>query len=92
MTRRPVVARTAPDSYGGFVARPVAARPHAEHGRPLRHGDLVGGRLPVTSFIRTDRVVALDIAMVLKSLGREAPDAIADAVDRPFRTIGHAAR
>lgn len=89
--RRPVVALTAPDGYGDFIALPVTSRPHAEHSRPLQPGDLVEGRLPVASFIRTDRIVTLNVALVVKSLGRVAPDAIADAVDRLCRTVGHAA-
>ena len=55
--RRPVLALTAPDSYGDFVALPVTSRPQAEHGLPLAPTDLVKGSLPMASWIRTDRML-----------------------------------
>jgi hypothetical protein len=57
--RRPVLALTAPDSYGDFIALPVTSRPQAEHGIPLTSSDLVRGALPAPSWIRTDRPVEL---------------------------------
>jgi mRNA interferase MazF len=37
--RRPVLALTAPDSYGDFIALPVTSRPQTEHGLPVTASD-----------------------------------------------------
>jgi mRNA interferase MazF len=42
--RRPVLALTASDGYGDFIALPVTSRPQSEHGLPLAAADLVTGR------------------------------------------------
>jgi mRNA interferase MazF len=47
--RRPVLALTAPDSYGDFIALPVTSRPQAEHGVALIAADFVKGALPAAS-------------------------------------------
>ncbi len=51
-----MLALTAPDAYGDFVALPVTSRPQVEHGVPLAPADLVHGSLPAASWIRTDRI------------------------------------
>ena len=57
--RRPVLALTAPDEYGDFIALPVTSRLQAERGVPLTSAGLLSGALPVPSWIRTDRIVTL---------------------------------
>jgi len=57
--RRPVLALTKPDSYGDFIAPPVTTRPQREHGLPLTAADLIAGRPPTPSWIRTDRIEAV---------------------------------
>ncbi|MGI8841680.1 MAG: hypothetical protein ACR2F8_13000 [Caulobacteraceae bacterium] len=47
--RRPVLALTAPDSFGDFIGLPVTSRPPAEHGLPLGGADLLSGSLPSRS-------------------------------------------
>src|SRR5215204_1235598 len=68
--RRPVLALTAPDGYGDFVALPVTSRPQSAHGVPLTRADLMRGSLPTASWIRTDRIVTLNASLVVKSIGR----------------------
>jgi mRNA interferase MazF len=68
--RRPVVAVTEPDRYGDFIAFPVTSRPQDEHGIPLTSAELVRGRLPAPSWIRTDRIVTLNATLIVKSVGR----------------------
>src|SRR6266851_4638218 len=68
--RRPVLALTAPDGYGDFIALPVTSRPQTENGISLAPSDLVRGSLPAPSWIRTDRIVTLNAALVVKSIGR----------------------
>ena len=53
--RRPVLALTAPDRYGDFIALPVTSRPQKEHGLPLTAADLVdGSRLRRVGFAPTE--------------------------------------
>ena len=80
--RRPVLALTAPDSYGDFVALPVTSRRQAEHGLPLAPADLVQGSLPVASWIRTDRIVTLNASLVVKSIGHVSEEAVTAAVQQ----------
>ncbi len=87
--RRPVLALTAPDSYGDFIALPVTSRPQTEHGIPLAAADLVRGRLPAPSWIRTDRIVTLNATLVVKSIGQVSGRALDAAVERFCARIGY---
>src|SRR3954463_15686097 len=87
--RRPVLALTAPDGYGDFVALPVTSRPQSAHGVPLTRADLVRGSLPTASWIRTDRIVTLNASLVVKSFGHVSHEIIAAAVERLCVNIGH---
>jgi hypothetical protein len=49
--RRPVLALTAPDSYGDFIALPVTSRPQFQNAIALTPADLVHGHLPAPSWI-----------------------------------------
>jgi mRNA interferase MazF len=68
--RRPVLALTAPDSYGDFIALPVTSRPQTEHGLLIAASDLVIGSLPAASWVRTNRIVTLNTSLVVKTVGR----------------------
>ena len=87
--RRPVLALTAPDGYGDFIALPVTSRPQAEDGVPLTSADLVRGVLPVRSWIRTDRIVTLNVSLVLKVVGRVTDAVVATAVQCFCTRIGY---
>lgn len=80
--RRPVLALTASDRFGDFIAMPVTSRPQAEHGLPIAAGDLVSGTLPAASWVRTDRVVTLNASLVVKTVGRVSDRVVAAAVER----------
>jgi mRNA interferase MazF len=88
--RRPVLALTAPDSYGDFIGLPVTSRPRPEHGVALGQADMEQGSLPVASWIRTDRIVTLSSDLVVKIVGRVSVR-IVDAVKRICLFIGYAA-
>ncbi len=90
--RRPVLALTGPDSYGDFIALPVTSRPQAEHGLPLAAADLVHGKLPAPSWVRTDRIVTLNASLVVKTVGRVADRVVAAAVERFCARIGYPER
>ena len=87
--RRPVLALTGPDSYGDFIALPVTSRPQAEHGVALVAADLVHGKLPAPSWVRTDRVVTLNASLVIKTVGRVADRVVDSAVERFCTHIGY---
>jgi mRNA interferase MazF len=86
--RRPVLALTAPDSYGDFISLPVTSRPQAKHGVALNPTDLTRGQLPAPSWIRTDRIVTLNASLVVKSIGNVSEDIIITAVQRFCAYIG----
>src|ERR1044072_4197368 len=78
--RRPVLALTAPDRFGDFIALAVTSRPQIEHAMPITTADLVSGALPAASWIRTNRIVTLNISLVVKTVGRVSERAIGAAV------------
>jgi mRNA interferase MazF len=87
--RRPVLAVTAPDSYGDFIAIPVTSSPQAEHGLPLTAADMLSGRLPAASWIRTNRIVTLNASLVVKTVGRISERVVTTAVERFCAYIGY---
>jgi len=86
--RRPVLALTAPDSYGDFIALPVISRPQTEHGLPIVAADLVSGSLPAASWVRTNRIVTLNVSLVVKTVGRVSEEAVSAATERICSYIG----
>jgi mRNA interferase MazF len=90
--RRPVLALTAADSYGDFVAIPVTSRPQSEHGLPIAATDMLIGTLPATSWIRTNRIVTLNASLVVKNVGRISDRAVTAAVERFCAYIGYPER
>jgi mRNA-degrading endonuclease toxin of MazEF toxin-antitoxin module len=87
--RRPVLALTGPDSYGDFIALPVTSRPQTVHGLPITAADLVHGRLPAPSWIRTDRIVTLNATLVVRPIGQVTERAVDEAVERVCKLIGY---
>jgi mRNA interferase MazF len=86
--RRPVLALTTPDSYGDFIALPVTSRPQTEHGLPLIETDLVRGSLPAMSWVRTNRIVTLNVSLVVKTIGHVSDKVIAAATNQFCIYIG----
>lgn len=79
--RRPVLALTAADSYGDFIALPVTSRPQTEHGLPLAMADMLTGTLPAESWIRINRIVTLHTGLVVKTIGRVSDQAVTAAIE-----------
>lgn len=90
--RRPVLALTAPDAYGDFIGLPVTSRPQLENALPLSNDDLLEGGLPMASYIRTDRIVTLNVSIVVKCFGRVHEHILAQAVERFCAHLGYAPR
>jgi mRNA interferase MazF len=87
--RRPVLALTALDGFGNFIALPVTSRPQAEHGIPLLAADLVRGSLPAPSWIRTDRIVTLNATLIVKTIGQVSARVVDAAVKQFCAGIGY---
>jgi mRNA interferase MazF len=87
--RRPVLAITAPDSYGDFIALPVTSRPQKDHALPLAKGDLARGSLPAPSWIRTDRIVTLNSRLVIKEFGHVSDRILFAAIEKFCAHIGY---
>ena len=90
--RRPVLAVTAADSFGDFIAMPVTSRPQAEHGLPLSAADMLTGTLPAPSWIRTNRIVTLNASLVVKSVGRVSEQVVTAAVKLFCAYVGYPER
>jgi mRNA interferase MazF len=87
--RRPVLAITAADRYGDFIALPVTSRPQTEHALPIATPDMVSGSLPAASWIRTNRIVTLNASLVIKTVGRVSERTVAEAVKRVCAYVGY---
>lgn len=86
--RRPVLALTRPDAYGDFVALPVTSRPYHVNALTIAESDLAGASLPVTSWIRTDRVVTLNANLVVRSIAQLTEPAVRTAVQALCSQLG----
>jgi len=78
--RRPVLALTTPDEYGDFIGMVVSSRPHHANAVPLQNESLLEGRLPKPSWIRVDRVVTLNVGLVIKAVAKTKADVHRQAV------------
>ncbi len=86
--RRPVLALTATDTYGDFIALPVTSRPQTDNAVALTGTDLIRGSLPAPSWVRTNRVVTLNSSLVVKSIGRVSERVVSAAVVQLVTYIG----
>ncbi len=68
--RRPVLLLTAPDGYGDFLAMAVTSQTGHPDSLALAQSDMQTGTLPKASWIRTDKVVSLNRALVAKEIGK----------------------
>ena len=67
--RRPVLVLADPDGYGDFLAVAVTSRPHHSNAIVIRGQDISCGALPAMSWVRTDRVITLNVVLVSKVFG-----------------------
>lgn len=79
--RRPVLVLADPDGYGDFIAVAVTSRPHHGNAVAVTEQEMHGGRLPVASWVRTDRVITLNSVLVSKVFG-SVTNAFVDRVVR----------
>jgi mRNA interferase MazF len=88
--RRPVLALTSADSFGDFIALPVTSRMHIEHALPIAKDDLISGALPAESWVRTNRIVTLNVSLVVKVVARVSGKLVANAAQHVCDYIGSA--
>lgn len=67
--RRPILVLTDADAYGDFLAVGVTTRPHHSNAIDLTNANMAQGHLPVASWVRIDRVVTLNVSVVVKIFG-----------------------
>jgi len=70
--RRPVLALTGPDDRGDFIGCPMTSRDRWINSRPVLPAELIEGALPLASWVRTDRVITLNMDLVVSRIGRAA--------------------
>lgn len=87
--RRPVLALTAADPQGDFIALPVTSRPQRRNALALSEQALVTGSLPAASWVRTDRVVTPHVSLITKVFGWAAGTIVAAAAAQVCSDIGH---
>jgi mRNA interferase MazF len=86
--KRPVLMLTAPDAFGDFIALPVTSRPQTAHALPITQADLTTGMLPVASSIRTNRVVTLNMSLVVKTIGHVSDSVVETAIKQFCAYVG----
>ena len=79
--RRPVLVITSPDHHGDFIAMPVTSRGYHNNSLPLE-GKMARGELPKLSWVRTDRIITLNLSLVVKSFARCDSDLVDHAVSQ----------
>lgn len=87
--KRPVLILTEPDTYGDFLAVAVTSRSHHVHAVEVTKDDLAGGGLPVTSWVRVDRLVTLNLGLCIKPLAQVREEYIGRVVAAICRRIGY---
>lgn len=78
--RRPVLVLTTPDEYGDFIDMAISSLSHHANAVPLQSDSLLEGQLPKPSWIRVDRVVTLNVGLVIKAFAKTKADVHHQAV------------
>jgi mRNA interferase MazF len=86
--RRPILVLTAIDSFGDFIALPVTSRPQTANSVPLAQSDLTVGSLPTASWVRTNRIVTLNVSLVVKALGHVSDSVLETAIEQFCAHLG----
>ena len=72
--KRPALVLTEPDERGDFLALAITSRSYHANAVELDDADVVSGRLPLQSWIRTDKVFTLNRSLVLATVGQLRPE------------------
>lgn len=88
--KRPVLALTAPDKHGDFIALAVTSVPTMEHALRIDNHALAEGQLPKESWIRFDKIFTLHQSSIVKTLGALVPTAIEAVLHGLCQRVGYA--
>lgn len=77
--KRPVLVLTRPDHLGDFCALPVTSQGYHKNSIPLAQY-IEAGKLPKSSWVRTDRIVTLNQGIVIKEFATCTQQLINDAI------------
>lgn len=88
--KRPVLALTAPDKHGDFIALAVTSVPTDEHAVQIDNRALERGTLPKSSWVRIDKIFTLSRDNVIKPIGNLTPEALQSVLDGLCRRVGFA--
>jgi len=86
--RRPVLVITSPDHHGDFIAMPVTSRGYHNNSLPLE-GKMERGELPKMSWVRTDRIITLNLSLVVKSFAQCDSGLVDHAVSQCCEYMGN---
>lgn len=86
--RRPVLCLTDPDGFGDFLAAAVTTKGYHTHCVSLDDQAMTSGRLPAASWVRVDRLITLNQALVSKTFGAVKPEFLAVVVARACERVG----
>jgi mRNA interferase MazF len=73
---RPVLMLSNPNLQGDFLAVQITSKAGYVHSQTLETSDLAIGTLPKVSFIRPDKLITLNISLIIKRIGKLSPPAI----------------
>lgn len=79
--QRPVLVLSKPDDRGDFLCMAVTSKGHHARSICIGSGELKAGALPVTSWIRADKVFTLDATAIVSRLAVVVDATLEQALD-----------
>lgn len=86
--KRPVLVLTVPDRHSDFIAAGITSVEQKTGAIPLETANLLRGRLPKKSWIRTDKLFTLSSDIVVKEFGAVRADVFKQIMQAICKTIG----
>ena len=71
--KRPALVMSRRDAYGDVLLLAITSNPATPDGIPITTADLTNGRLDLASWIKPEKVNAVDSARIQRVLGRARP-------------------
>ncbi len=87
--KRPVLALTAPDRHGDFIALAVTSVQQPGAALEIDATAMLGGALPKRSWVRLDKVFTLGERDIVKSFGAVTPGFLAAVLKGLCTAIGY---
>jgi len=87
--RRPVLVLSDPDVYGDFLAMAVTSKSHHAQSVAIDQSAIVKGHLPAASWIRIDRIVTLNAALIVKVFGTVTDAFVLGAIRAMCYRVGY---